>query len=126
MTKTMTITKILAVIIILLFSRGLYSQEDYSSTKAVSENAADDIFDIPTYANINDKSWEQILSENTFDWQPPYTVHLPIQPVHSVDWVHVDAALNVCRRHVTPDVSFGPTYAEAQRQETWIVQFAFE
>lgn len=116
----------IAFIFMLVFAKGLYAHDDYSGTKTILETDSADIFGIPTYTNINNKSWEQILSENTFDWQPPYTVHLPIQPVHSADWVHVDAALNGTRRHITPDVSFGPSYEEAQRQKTRIVQFAFE
>ena len=52
------------------------------------------------YASIGAKPWKQILSEDTFEYAPPHTVHLPIQPVHSRDLVHVDAGLNVCRKRV--------------------------
>ncbi len=81
-----------------------------------------------TYANINDKSWDRILAENAFRWRPPYTVHLPIQPVHSPDFVHVDAALNVCRRRVFPNVAIHDRKARAAAtgHETFVVQLAFD
>jgi hypothetical protein len=81
-----------------------------------------------TYTNINAKSWDQILAEDTLKWKPPYTVHLPIQPVYSSDWIHVDCALNVCRRRMTPSVSLmdRESYNTAKSQETFIVQFAFD
>ncbi len=47
------------------------------------------------YRNINDMKWEQILRSNCRTWQSPMTVHLPIHPCHSPDWVIVDSALNV-------------------------------
>ena len=81
-----------------------------------------------TYANINDTSWDRILADDAFQWRPPYTVHLPIQPAHSPDFVHVDAALNVCRRRVFPNVLLHDrkSYAQAKRHETFVVQFAFD
>jgi len=99
-----------------LFSQG-NSTKDFNSLR---EKA--------TYANINSKSWDQILTENTFKWCPPYTVHLPIQPVHSPDFIHVDAALNVTRRRVTENVSLldKESYPAARKQESFAVQFAFD
>ena len=81
-----------------------------------------------TYAAINAKSWEQIVAENTFQWRPPFTVHLPIQPVHSPDFIYIDCALNASRRRMTPNVSLlnKESYPAARQQETFVVQFAFE
>ena len=108
-------------ILFLIISNDLFAQSD--STKDFNFS-----WEKSTYANINAKSWDQILSENTFQWRPPYTVHLPIQPVHSPDFIHIDAGLNVSRRRVTENVSLldKDSYPAARRQETFIVQFAFD
>jgi len=81
-----------------------------------------------TYETINRKSWDAILRTNEYDWQPPVTVRLPIQPVHSPDFVHVDCALNVCRRKVHPDLSAGDEAAQRDLDaaETMVVQFALD
>lgn len=50
------------------------------------------------YKEVENKSWAEILADNKFQWQPPKTVHLAIQPMHASDLIHVDAALNVYRR----------------------------
>ncbi len=53
------------------------------------------------YEQIAGKSWADILDAQRFsDYPTPLTVHLPLQPYHSRDLVHLDAALNVCRRRV--------------------------
>lgn len=115
------------LILFVLISNGLFAQ-----SKSIKENKAEKesfnaLWKKKTYANINAKSWDQILSENSFQWRPPYTVHLPIQPVHSHDFIHVDAGLNVTRRRVTENVSLldKESYPAARRQETFAVQFAF-
>ena len=108
-------------ILFLIISKDLFAQGD--STKGFNF-----LWEKNTYANINEKSWDQILSENTFQWRPPYTVHLPIQPAHSPDFIHVDAALNVTRRRVTENVSLldKESYPAARKQESFAVQFAFD
>ena len=83
------------------------------------------ISEIPTYKNINTKSWKQILTEDTLQWKPPYTVHLPIQPVHSPDFIHIDCALNAIHRRVYQNISFAD-YKKTANRETFIVQFAFD
>ncbi len=46
-------------------------------------------------------SWAEILdAQRFFAYPTPLTVHLPLQPHHSLDLIHLDAALNVCRRRV--------------------------
>lgn len=70
------------------------------------------------HQTLDGKSWEDILADDGYRWTPPYSVHMPIQPVHAPDFLHVDAALNVCRRHVLP-----PT-CTPQEMETLLVQFA--
>ncbi|MBN1341581.1 MAG: hypothetical protein JXQ73_02825 [Phycisphaerae bacterium] len=108
-----------ALVLLMLLPAGTAPAQTTQSRAAWSEI---------TYANINEKSWNQILADNAFQWRPPYTVHLPIQPAHSPDFVHVDAALNVCRRRVLPNVVLHDreSYARARRQETFIVQFALD
>ena len=83
------------------------------------------ISDNSTYTNINSKSWDQILAEDTLKWKPPYTVHLPVQPVHSPDYIHIDCALNAIHRRVYQNISFAD-YKKTANQETFIVQFAFD
>ncbi|MHB9132413.1 MAG: hypothetical protein ACYDBB_15190 [Armatimonadota bacterium] len=78
------------------------------------------------YTTVQQKSWLQILAEDGYTWQPPVTVHLPIQPVHSPDLVHVDCALNVCRRRILPGLSVTEKSEAAENRETCIVQFAFD
>ena len=122
------IKKLKLAILLLLLSKGLYAQSDYLKANVTGVKDDVDIAGISTYTNINDKSWDQILMENTFQWRPPYTVHLPIQPVHSPDWVYVDGALNAYRLHVTPIDHTKDSEAReaATTQETFIVQFAFD
>lgn len=81
-----------------------------------------------SYNNINQKSWIDILTDNQFRWRPPYTVHLPIQPAHSSDWVHVSPSLFVTRLHVTDKVTTRDARARqaALSEETWLMQFAFD
>ena len=53
------------------------------------------------YAQIAKMSWAEILDAQRFyDYPTPLTVHLPLQPHHSRDLIHLDAALKVCRRRV--------------------------
>jgi hypothetical protein len=80
---------------------------------------------ISTYANINAKTWDQILAEDTLTWKPPYTVHLAVQPVHSPDFIHIDCALNAILRRVFRNVTMAD-YRKTANQETFIVQFAFD
>ena len=79
-----------------------------------------------TYANINQASWETILADNRLEFAPPLTIHLPVHPVHSRDFLHVDPALNVVRRRVYPGVSSREraSYLNARKQELFLVQFA--
>ncbi len=114
---------------LLLMVSGFLSCQNIQRDSIITDKKDKELVnEIPTYSNINKKSWDQILIENMFQWRPPYTVHLPIQPAHSPDWVHVDAALNVCRRYVTPNVHTRDQQAReaATTQETFVVQFAFE
>jgi hypothetical protein len=80
------------------------------------------------YLTINRYSWREILSECGLKMQPPVTVHLPIQPLHSPDLIHVDAALNVCRRRVFSRLSMtnGDEYEATKSKEPLIVTFAFD
>jgi hypothetical protein len=81
-----------------------------------------------TYATINQLSWNEILADRGPELAPPLTVHLPIQPAHSPDLVHVDCALNASRRIVVPGLSTKNVQAcqAAQEMETFVVQFAID
>ena len=81
-----------------------------------------------TYRDIQHQPWSQILAEAEWKWHPPVTVHLPIQPAHSPDFVHVDSALNAIRRRVLPDMSVrSPESLEQIRKvEVLAVQFALD
>lgn len=81
-----------------------------------------------TYAGINRDSWAGILTDKGEGYTPPLTVHLPIQPVYSRDFIHVDCALNVCRRRIIPKLSTDnpASWKAARTQEGFIVQFAVE
>jgi hypothetical protein len=98
------------LIILLLLSSGVVSAQTSGNS---------------SYNNINSKSWDQILAEDTLTWKPPYTVHLPVQPVHSPDYIHIDCALNAIHRRVYQNISFAD-YKKTANQETFIVQFAFD
>ncbi|VAX19443.1 hypothetical protein MNBD_IGNAVI01-1837 [hydrothermal vent metagenome] len=120
---------ITSIFILLLFSStGLFGQSNSTKENDAEKKGFNTLWEKATYANINSKSWDQILAENTFKFRPPYTVHLPIQPVHSPDFIHVDAALNVTRRRVTENVSMldKESYPAAREQESFAVQFAFD
>jgi hypothetical protein len=72
------------------------------------------------YNEINRLSWISILFDNGFEFQPPVTVHLPIQPVHSPDIIHVDSALNVCRKRVLPKLSTSRKAKETKRLKLFL------
>lgn len=114
------------LILLLLISNGLYAQN--SSVTIPDNKKFDSSLEKASYANINSKSWDQILTENTFQWRPPYTVHLPIQPVHSPNFIYIDAALNATRRRVPENVSLlvKESFPKARSQETFAVHFAFD
>ena len=88
------------IIFLLLLSDVLYAQ----------------VSGISTYTNINSKTWDQILAEDTLKWKPPYTVHLPVQPVHSPDYIHLDCALNAIHRRVYQNISFADYKKTANRK----------
>ena len=51
------------------------------------------------YEQLAGMSWAEILDAQRFyDYPTPLTVQVPLQPHHSRDLIHLDAALNVCRR----------------------------
>ena len=104
-----TLIKLQCIILLLLYSGVVCAQ----------------ISGISTYKNINAKSWDQILAEDTLKWKPPYTVHLAVQPVHSPDYIHIDCALNAILRRVFRNVTMAD-YRKTANQETFIVQFAFD
>ncbi|MDD2486176.1 MAG: hypothetical protein PHO05_06475 [bacterium] len=80
------------------------------------------------YSSINRKSWNRILADNENKWPSPLTVHLPIQPVYSPDFIHVDSALNVCRRRVYPSLSVHERHdwERISQTETMLIQFALD
>jgi hypothetical protein len=112
-----TRTSLIVIILIFLFSVKLFAQNDLLNEGATIKNN--------TYKNINSKSWNQILAEDTFQWKPPYTIQMPVQPVHSPDFIHIDCALNAMRRRVFQNISL-KDYQETKNHETFIVQFAFD
>lgn len=77
-----------------------------------------------TYATINSQTWQSILSDRQRRFPSPLTVHLPIQPVHNRDLIHVDCVLNVCRRRVFPAPVDAASLKAAQEHETFVLQFA--
>ncbi len=80
-----------------------------------------------TYRTCESMSWARLLAESAVpSWTPPLTTHLPIHPVYSPDFVHVDSALTVCRRRVIKDASV--THAEVRLEglEMLAVSFAFD
>lgn len=80
------------------------------------------------YPLLNEKSWSQILEEETGAWSPPRTVNFLIQPVHSPDWLYVNPSLAVSRRRVTEGVwaTDAQKVREATTQEDLVLQFAFD
>lgn len=80
------------------------------------------------YSLLNQKSWSQVLEEETYKWCPPRTVNFLIQPVHSPDWLYVNPSLAVSRRRVTENVAATDSrkVREATGQEDLVIQFAFD
>ncbi len=79
------------------------------------------------FNEIENKSWMSILNDNGFKYQPPVTVHLPIQPAGSPDVVHVDSALTVCRKRILPNLTASSILDTNRRLtlDTFVAQFAF-
>ncbi|MDD3926039.1 MAG: hypothetical protein PHT33_05220 [bacterium] len=73
-------------------------------------------------------SWNRLSSDDLGGYQPPLTVHMPIQPLHSPDFVFVDCALNVSRRKVLPELSVFDIESRAavKAMECMFLQFAFD
>jgi hypothetical protein len=79
------------------------------------------------YEEVAGKSWDQILHERkTYDYPTPLTVHLPLQPYHSRDLIHLDAALNVARRRVLKGRQHSQLFEDAKTTEVFLVQFALD
>lgn len=80
------------------------------------------------FSDLTDRTWNELLAADWGGYQPPLTVHLPIQPLHSPDFIHVDAGLNVCRRRVYPNLSNSDraSYQQARERETFVVQLALD
>jgi hypothetical protein len=80
------------------------------------------------YRKIEDLKWEKILRENQTNWHPPLTVHMPIHPVHTSNFVIVDSAFNVSRLRTYPGISKEQVKKRLRRtkNEIMIVQFAFD
>src|SRR5687767_3132199 len=71
-------------------------------------------------------TWNDLLSSDVGGFTRPLTVHLPIHPLHSPDFIHVSPALHVCRRRVVPEMD-AEDFArcrEVAARETLLVQFA--
>ena len=114
------------IVLLLFISKEIYAQSDFLKEIDVYGKENTIVFTgNSTYTNTNAKSWDQILAEDTLKWKPSYTVHLPIQPVHSPDYIHIDCALNAIHRRVFQNISFAD-YKKTANQETFIVQFAFD
>ncbi|MDW7656209.1 MAG: hypothetical protein SCM11_03425 [Bacillota bacterium] len=81
-----------------------------------------------TYRNIGKKTWNEILMEDAFLHQPSLTVHLPVQPAHSPDFVQIDCALNASVRRVLPGLtSEKPSDRQAAAGvEVMVVEFALD
>lgn len=81
-----------------------------------------------SYSSLNQKSWAQILEENGYKWQPPYTINLLMQPLHSPDWIYLNPSMTVSRRHLTRNISSTNMTLRrmAESQEDLVVQFAFD
>ncbi len=81
---------------------------------------------LTSYRDLEHLSWEDILAENWGGFRPPYTVNLPLQPIHSPDVIHVNGSMTVCRRRAFSGLNHGDTAARnaVQRQAVMKVEFA--
>ena len=79
------------------------------------------------FSDLNSRSWFDLLETKEFQYRPPYTVNLLIQPVHSPSWIYVNPSMTVSRRYVSNGLTNNveKTLA-AQRQEDMVMQFAFD
>ena len=87
-----------------------------------------DTSEADTFRTIKDRTWDQILRRQPPLWQPPLTVHLPIHPAHSPDFLHVDCALNAVRRRQLPNMRTRDPESAARCAEyrALVVQFALD
>ena len=83
------------------------------------------------YNELESVAWTALMDNDTlFNYGgalPPMSVHYPIQPAHSRDFVQVEPSFTVCRRRVYPNLVAGE---QASRDfvgqiETLAAQFAF-
>lgn len=79
------------------------------------------------FSDLNSKSWLDLLETKEFQYRPPYTINLLIQPVHSPSWIYVNPSMAVSRRYVSTGLTNNveKTLA-AQHQEDMVMQFAFD
>ncbi len=81
------------------------------------------------YKTIENKEWSSIINQADFSTvAKPLTVHCPIQPPQSPDWVYVDRALTAKRFRVLRglDGKHPDTPGIRQRHEMIYVQFALD
>jgi hypothetical protein len=80
------------------------------------------------YSAVNRIPWNELVAELKTPYVKPLTVHLPIQPVGSPDFIHVDCALNAILRRVYPKMSVRDPDRIKKADETpgWLVQFALD
>lgn len=76
---------------------------------------------------IDSKSWYELLEERPYEYRPPYTINLLIQPVHSPSWIYVNPSMAVSRRYVSTGLTNNVEKTRvAKHQEDMVMQFAFD
>lgn len=74
---------------------------------------------------LNSKSWERLLMEDQYTWQPPQSVNMLVEPLFSPDQIFVNPSLLVYRGRIPEGVSSqDSTKAMAESQKDLSVQFA--
>ena len=79
-----------------------------------------------SYVEVETKTWREVQDLTSRRWQAPYTVHYPLQPAFSPDWLFVDRAFNAARFRVYPNISnLGDAFAKSAQTDMFALQFAF-
>lgn len=75
--------------------------------------------------DINSKSWERLLMEDRYTWQPPQSVNMLVEPLFSPDQIFVNPSLVAYRGRIPEGVSSqDSTRFMAESQPDLTVQFA--
>ena len=77
---------------------------------------------------LGTKSWDEVIQLNEREWPAPYSVHMPLHPPLSENFIYIDCALNAYTLPVPSKLQTGMDNLQEilNNIETMLVQFAFD